>query len=313
MSKPLLTGSFVALISPMNQDYSLDFGGFRTLIEFQQENGSSGVLIMGSSGEVSTLTTEERHAIVRETIKQKRPGMEMWYGCTGPTTETTIEYVKQAGTEGADGAMIAAPSYVCASNEDIVDYFLEVADASPIPLGIYNNPPRVKTDLSAEEVLKIAKHSNVKLLKESTGRVAQVAQIARERPEMSLMCCCSPNLGLIVPTMTLGGHGTANMTGNIIPREMAMISKPWEKFEDVENFQATYLHSLPMLHYAYSAINPVPMKSLLAALGLPAGPLRKPQKHLRGAALQRGLDVVQELRLVDAYGLSPINTLAAAE
>ena len=108
MSKPLLTGSFVALISPMNKDYSLDFGGFRTLIEFQQENGSSGVLIMGSSGEVSTLTTEERHAIVRETIKQKRPGMEMWYGCTGPTTETTIEYVKQAGTEGADGAMIAA-------------------------------------------------------------------------------------------------------------------------------------------------------------------------------------------------------------
>ena len=74
MSKPLLTGSFVALISPMNQDYSLDFGGFRTLIEFQQENGSSGVLIMGSSGEVSTLTTEERHAIVRETMKQKRPG-----------------------------------------------------------------------------------------------------------------------------------------------------------------------------------------------------------------------------------------------
>ena len=68
-----------------------------------------------------------------------------------------------------------------------------------------------------------------------------------------------------------------------------------------------------MLHYAYSAINPVPMKSLLAALGLPAGPLRKPQRHLRGAALQRGLDVVQKLRLVEAYGLSPIHTLAAAE
>ncbi len=313
MSKPLLSGSFVALITPMNQDYSIDYGGFRTLIEFQRENGSSGVLIMGSSGEVSMLTTEERYAIVRETMQQKQPGMEMWYGCTGPTTEATIAYVKQAAAEGADGAMVAAPAYICASNDDIVDYFLEVADASTIPLGVYNNPPRVKTDLSAEEVLRIAAHPNVQLLKESTGRVAQAAQIARARPEMSLMCCCSPNLGLIVPTMSLGGHGTANMTGNIIPREMAVISKRWENYEDAENFQAAYLRNLPMLHYAYSAINPVPMKSLMAAMGMPAGPLRKPQKHLTGAALQRGLDAVAELGLIDTYGYAPITSLAAAE
>ncbi|MBC8238854.1 MAG: dihydrodipicolinate synthase family protein [Alphaproteobacteria bacterium] len=313
MSKPLLTGSFVALITPMNQDYSIDFGGFRTLIEFQRENSSSGVLIMGSSGEVSTLTEEERHAIVRETMKQKQPDMEMWYGCTGPTTEATIRYVKQAAAEGADGAMIAAPAYICAANEDIVEYFLEVADAATIPLGIYNNPPRVKTDLSAEEVLRIAAHPNVQLLKESTGRVAQAAQIARARPRMSLMCCCSPNLGLIVPTMSLGGHGTANMTGNIIPREMAVISKPWENFEDAQKFQAAYLRNLPMLHYAYSAINPVPIKSLMAAMGMPAGPLRKPQKHLSGQALKRGLDAVRELGLVAAYGYSPAGALAAAE
>ena len=313
MSKPLLTGSFVALITPMNQDYSIDFGGFRTLIEFQRENGSSGVLIMGSSGEVSMLAEAERHAIVRATMKQKQAGMEMWYGCTGPTTEATIRYVSQAAAEGADGAMIAAPAYICAANEDIVEYFLEVADASPIPIGIYNNPPRVKTDLSADEVLRIAEHPNVQMLKESTGRVAQVAQLARAKPNMSLMCCCSPNLGLIVPIMSLGGHGVANMTGNIIPREMAVISKPWNDFEDAQNFQAAYLRNLPMLHYAYSAINPVPMKSLMAAVGLPAGPLRKPNNALRGAALQRGLDAVRELGLVESYGFSPIGSLAAAE
>jgi 4-hydroxy-tetrahydrodipicolinate synthase len=313
MSKALLTGSFVALITPMNQDYSIDFGGFRTLIEFQRENGSSGVLIMGSSGEVSMLTAEERHAIVRETMKQKQPDMEMWYGCTGPTTEATIGYVKQAAVEGADGAMIAAPAYICAANEDIVEYFLEIADASPIPIGIYNNPPRVKTDLTADEVLTIAKHPNVQMLKESTGRVAQVAQLARAKPDMSLMCCCSPNLGLIVPIMSLGGHGVANMTGNIIPREMAVISTPWQSFDDAQAFQAAYLRNLPMLHYAYSAINPVPMKSLMAAMGMPAGPLRKPQKALHGAALQRGLDAAHELGLIQSYGFSPINSLAAAE
>jgi 4-hydroxy-tetrahydrodipicolinate synthase len=313
MSKPLLTGSFVALITPMNQDYSVDFEGFRTLIEFQRENGSSGVLIMGSSGEVSMLSEAERHAIVHETMKHKKPGMEMWYGCTGPTTEATISYVRQAAAEGADGAMIAAPAYICASNDDIVEYFLEVADASTIPLGVYNNPPRVKTDLSAAEVLRIAEHPNVQLLKESTGRVAQAALIAKDSPDMSLMCCCSPNLGLIVPTMSLGGHGTANMTGNIIPREMAIISKPWDDFDDATNFKNAYLRNLPMLHYAYTATNPVPMKSLMAALGMPAGPLRKPQKAFRGAALQRGLDAANELNLIDSYGYSPRGLLAAAE
>ena len=127
MSKALLTGSFVALITPMSRDYSIDFGGFRTLIEFQRENGSAAVLIMGSSGEVSMLSADERHAIVSETMRQKQPGLEMWYGCTGPTTEATIDYVAQAAGEGADGAVIAAPAYICAGNEDIVDYFLEVA------------------------------------------------------------------------------------------------------------------------------------------------------------------------------------------
>ena len=311
MSKRRLTGSFVALITPMNQDYSIDYEGFQTLIEFQREAGSSALLIMGSSGEVSMLTPEERHEIVSRTLAAKKPGMEMWYGCTGPTTEATIAFVQQAATEGADGAVIAAPAYICAPNEDIVRFFLDVADASPIPLGIYNNPPRVKTDLSAEEVLRIAEHPNVLVLKESTGRVAQVAQIARARPDMSLMCCCSPNLGLIVPIMTLGGHGTANMTGNIIPREMAVISTPWQSFEDTENFRDAYLRNLPMLHYTYSAINPVPVKSLMAAVGLPAGPLRRPLNALQGEALKRGLDVIRELGLDQSYGYTLPPALAA--
>ncbi len=244
MSKRRLTGSFVALITPFNQDYSLDFEGFRVLLDFHAENHTSAVLIMGSSGEVSMLTADERHAVVRETLKFRRDGMEMWYGCTGPTTEATIAYVAQAAGEGADGAVIAAPPYICAPNADIVRFFLEVADASAIPLGIYNNPPRVTTDLTAPDVLRIAAHPNVLVLKESTARVAQVAAIAAAAPDLSLMCCCSPNLGLVVATMALGGHGTANMTGNIIPREMAVISKPWESHADTIAFREAWLHNL---------------------------------------------------------------------
>ncbi len=302
--KRRITGSFVAVITPMNHDYSIDYAGFRTLLDFQREHGTSAVLIMGSSGEVSMLTPEERHTIVATTMQHRHPDMEMWYGCTGPTTEATITYVQQAAAEGADGAVIAAPPYICAGTEDIVRFFLDVADASPIPLGIYNNPPRVKTDLTAEDVLRIAKHPNVLVLKESTSRVAQVAQIARAEPDLSLMCCCSPDLGLIVPTMSLGGHGTANMTGNIIPEEMSVISTPWRDQDDAERFRAAYLRNLPMLHFTYSAVNPIPVKSLLAAVGMPAGPLRKPLRALEGEALEHGIQIARDLGLDRKYGYS---------
>ena len=313
MSKRRLTGSFVALITPFNADYSLDFEGFRTLIEFHDENLTSALLILGSSGEVSMLSPEERHQVVRESLKFRKPGMEMWYGCTGPTTEATIAYVAQAAAEGADGAVIAAPPYICAPNADIVRFFLDVADAATIPLGIYNNPPRVQTDLTAEDVLQIAAHPNVLVLKESTARTAQVAQIAAAEPDLSLMCCCSPNLGLVVPMMSLGGHGTANMTGNVIPREMAVISKPWESHQDTLAFREAWLRNLPMLHYAYSAVNPIPVKSLMAAVGLPAGPLRKPLNAYEGEALEKGLQIARDLGLDRTYGFDLGRGLQAAE
>ena len=309
-----ITGSFVALITPMNADYSVDMAGFRTLLGFQRDAGTAAVLIMGSSGEVSMLTQEERHRIVAETMRMKEGSLEHWYGCTGATTEATIDYVKQAAAEGADGAVIAAPAYICASTGDIVRFFLDVADASPIPIGIYNNPPRVQTDLSADEILQIAAHPNVTVNKESTGRVAQVAQVCAAKPEISIMCCCSPNLGLIVPTMALGGHGTANMTGNIIPREMVEISTPWDDPAQPAKFREAYLENLPMLHYVYSAINPVPVKTLMAEVGLPAGPMRKPLNALTGEHLARGLRIVRDLGLEEKYGYRvPDAALLAAE
>jgi 4-hydroxy-tetrahydrodipicolinate synthase len=310
--KARVTGSFVALVTPMNADYSIDYAGFAELLAFQRAHGTAAVLIMGSSGEVSMLTPEERHAIVRETMRHRQPGMPQWYGCTGATTEATIAYVRQAAAEGADGAVIAAPSYICAPNADIVRFFLDVADASPIPIGVYNNPPRVKTDLEVADILRLAEHPRIAVLKESTARVGQVGQVCAAGPDLSIMCCCSPNLGLVVPTMSLGGHGTANMTGNIIPAEMAAISTPWgEDGAQALRFRAAYLHALPMLHFVYSAINPVPVKSLMAAVGLPAGPLRRPLSGLEPAHLARGIAIARALGLDARYGLRLDPALAA--
>ena len=295
-------GSFVALVTPMNTDGSVDLEGFRTLLQFHAENGTEAVLIMGSTGEVSMLSADEKKQIVTETAKMKSDGILRYYGCTGNNTQATIDMVRFAKAEGGDGAIIAAPAYICASNDDITDYVEEVCDAADFPIGFYNNPPRVKTDLHWNDLLRLAKHPNMVVLKESTTRVGQVAQMCAARPDLSIMCCCSPNLGLVVPTMSLGGDGTANMTGNIIPREFATISKPWENSEDAQNFKDAYLHNLEMLHYAYSTINPVAIKSLMQAVGLPSGPLRKPLKPLDGAALQRGVEIAARLGLDRVYG-----------
>jgi 4-hydroxy-tetrahydrodipicolinate synthase len=300
--KHRVTGSFVALITPMNADCSIDFGGIRTLVDFHREHGTSAVLLMGSSGEVSMLSPEERHAIVAESMRARPDGMEMWFGCTGATTEATIAYVQQAAAEGADGAIVAAPSYIHASRSEIARFFLDVADAAAIPIGIYNNPPRVGTDLHTEELVTLAAHPNIVVLKESTTRVGQVAQMAASGADISLMCCCSPHLGLIVPTMALGGHGTANVTGNLIPREMAVISTPWQGPDDAARFRDAYLSALPMLEFAYSAVNPVPVKSLMGAMGMPAGPMRRPLSLLEGDALERGLEVARKLELDRVYG-----------
>ena len=198
MPKTRIAGSFVALITPFNKDGSVDFEGFRTLLRFQEDHGTAAVLIMGSTGEVSMLSPAERQQIIVETARMKTGRMQFFYGCTGNSTAATIEYLKFARGNGADGAILAAPAYICASEADIEAYFLEVADATDLPLGIYNNPPRVKTDLHWDSLLRIFRHPNYVVHKESTTRVGQVAQVLRGRPDVSVMCCDSPNLGLVV-------------------------------------------------------------------------------------------------------------------
>jgi 4-hydroxy-tetrahydrodipicolinate synthase len=302
MAKMRIEGSFVALITPFNTDGSVDFGAFRTLLDWHAANGTSAVLIMGSTGEVSMLSPEERRAIVERTAAMKDGRMRFFYGCTGASTDATVGYLRHARAAGADGAILAAPAYICAPEDDIEAYFAECADAVELPIGIYNNPPRVKSDLHWDHLLRLMRHPNIVVLKESTTRVGQVAQVLAARPDAAVMCCDSPNLGLVVPTMSLGGHGTANMTGNIDPAGMVELSRPWNTPEQSVTFREAYLRLLPLLHFTYSAINPVAVKSLMKAVGLPAGDLRRPLTGLKPDHLARGVAIVRALGLDARYG-----------
>src|ERR1700739_631854 len=313
MPKQKITGSFCALITPVNKGGSVDFAAFKSLLAFQEQHGTKAVLIMGSTGETSMLSPEEKKKFIVETAKMKTAKMPIFFGCTANNTEATIANVKFAKDNGADGAILAAPAYICAPESDIERFFLDVADTTDLPLGIYNNPPRGKSDLHWDHLLRIFKHPNYVVHKESTARVGQVAQVLAAKPKVSVMCCDSPNLGLVVPTMSLGGHGTANMTGNIAPTELAIIPTRWTGSAEAENYKTTYHKLLPLLHFSYSPINPVAVKSLMKALSLPAGGLRKPLTNLDGEALAKGVRIVQELGLDKQYGykVGPISAVAA--
>lgn len=299
-----VAGSFVALVTPFNVDGTVDYAAFDELLAWHATHGTAAVLIMGSTGEVSMLTPEERRTIVECTVSMRKGQMQLWYGCTGGSTDQSIAYLEHARANGADGAILAAPAYICAPEDDIERFFLECADAVEIPLGIYNNPPRVKSDLHWNHLLRLLKHPNIAVLKESTTRVGQVAQVLRAKPDAAIMCCDSPNLGLVVPTMSLGGHGTANMSGNLDPAGMARLSTPWADAGQSEIFRETYLRMLPLLHFTYSAINPVAVKSLMKAVGMPVGALRRPLSGLDEAALAAGIRAVKELELDKQYGWS---------
>jgi 4-hydroxy-tetrahydrodipicolinate synthase len=290
------------MITPFDSDGAIDYGALAELIEFQRANGTAALLFMGSTGEVSMLTAEERRELIETTVAMRPAGLPFFYGCTGATTEATIELTRFAEASGADGAIITAPSYICAPTDDLVAFFLEVGDSVDLPLGIYNNPPRVGSDLHWDQLLRIFEHPNYVVHKESTTRVGQVAQMLSAKPDAAIMCCDSPNLGLVLPTMSLGGHGTANMTGNIAPCELATISTPWERYDDAVAFKDTYLRILDLWHFVYAWTNPVALKSLMGALGLPTGRLRRPLRPLEGEPLERGLRIVRELGLAEQYG-----------
>src|SRR6516165_9674672 len=137
-----LSGSFVALITPFNKDGSVDFAAFRSLLKFQEDHGTAAVLVMGSTGETSMLSPEEKNKIIVETAKMKTTKMPIFFGCTANNTETTIANVRFAKDNGADGAILAAPAYICAPEVDIERFFLDVADATDLPRQPESGPRR---------------------------------------------------------------------------------------------------------------------------------------------------------------------------
>lgn len=298
MYKP--TGSWVAIPTPFNQDESVDFEGFKTLIDFQAENGTSCLLVLGSAGETTLLSTGEKEAIIRSVIRYARGKIPAFFGTTCPSTRDTISLSRFAESEGADGVVLTVPPYLLPPQEAAFEHFLAVGKSIGIPFGIYNNPSRVGVHVEPETIARLHRECpNFVADKEAMPKVSQLAEvIAKTGGNVHVLCCDFPKYSIVLPTLALGGHGTANIGGNVIPREMAEMSRPWTSIEQVEKCRSLYFKYYDLLKALYTFSNPIVLKAALNLMGLPSGRPRRPYPEYTGQKLEELKKLMTELGIL---------------
>ena len=297
-------GSWVALITPFDAEGKLDIQGFERLVDFQVSNGTGGLLLMGSTGEPTSLAQEERRAIIQEMAPYCRGKIPVFFGVTCGSTDMTIELAQFAQEKGADGILVVVPPYIAPPQSAVFDYLKTVCRSVDISVAIYNNPARVIVNIDPPTIARLVEACpNLVADKEAVPSVVQLASVMEgTKGRLRLLCCDAPNYALVIPTLGMGGHGTANVTGNVAPREMAELSKPWGSWEDVVKGRSLYFEYLPLMEAAYSATNPVAIKAMVKLMALPSGDPRPPLPKIEGNKLKPLEEVIGRFKLREKYG-----------
>ncbi|HUV74418.1 MAG TPA: 4-hydroxy-tetrahydrodipicolinate synthase [Anaerolineae bacterium] len=296
-------GSWVAIPTPFTEDDEVDFPGFEKLVDFQAEHGTNGLLLMGSTGESTALTIEERREILDRVLAYAKDRIPVLAGTTCGNTKLTIELSQYAQQAGADGLLLVVPPYLKPTQDGVYEHLKSVAEAVDIPVAIYNNPGRVGVNIEPATVVALAELPNLVADKEAMPNISQLVQIRRQAGDkINLLCCDAPGFSLIVPTLALGGHGTANISGNAIPQEMVEMSRPWLSWEDVQRTRELLFEYYSLMAALYSLPNPIVVKAALRLLGLPAGHVRRPLLDMEERQTQDLRALMDRMGVMDKYG-----------
>lgn len=304
MLKP--TGSWVAMPTPFKPDNSIDYDGFEVLIERQIKYGTSQLFVLGSCGETSLLTPEEKETIVKETVKMTKGRIPVFFNASANTTEASVEFARFIEGEGGDGVIFTVPPYVLIPQGAAYEHLDTCMGSVRIPCGIYNNPSRIGVFVEAKTISALSeKHPNFIVDKEAMPHVKQLVQVKRLcGDKIHILCCDYPAYSIVIPTLAVGGNGTANIGGNIIPEEVALFSRPWDSVEVMERCRELYFRYYPLLESLYELSNPIVVKAALRILGLPGGHLRRPYLDFAGPKYDDLERLMDELGVIEKYGRS---------
>ncbi|MFS8369769.1 4-hydroxy-tetrahydrodipicolinate synthase [Acetobacter indonesiensis] len=289
MSDTVFTGSITALITPMNRDGSLDFNAFENLVNWQIEEGTSGLCAMGTTGESPTLSHDEHHAVVERTIKVSAGRVPVIAGAGSNSTSEAIDLAKHAEKAGASAALVVTPYYNKPTQEGLYRHFMAVADAISIPVILYNIPGRSVVDITVETMARLAKHGNITGVKDATANLLRPLQVRRAVTKRFNQL--SGEDGTAVAFLASGGDGCISVTANIAPALCAEVQKAWQEGRAADAV-AIQDKLLPLHDALFCESNPAPAKYAASLLGiagettrLPLAPLTEASRQLVRSAL----------------------------
>ena len=273
MKKPVFTGAAVAIITPMRADGSVDFEELGRIIDDQIDNGTDAIVICGTTGESPTMTDEEHTACIRYAVKKTAGRVPVIAGTGSNDTKYAIWLSQQAEADGADALLLVTPYYNKTSQAGLIAHYTAIADAVHLPCILYNVPSRTGCNLTPATLAELAKHPNINAVKEASGNISQVAEIA---------AACGDNLNIysgnddqIVPLLALGGKGVISVLSNVAPHYTHDICAKWFA-GDTAGSLAMQLAALPLCKALFADVNPIPVKWAMNRLGWHAGACRLP-------------------------------------
>ena len=273
MKNTLFTGMATAIVTPMKNDGSVDYEAMGRFIDFQIENGINALVVMGTTGENATLEPEEQKEVIAFTVKKTAGRVPVIAGTGTNNTAHVLENTKNACEVGVDGILVVTPYYNKATQTGLIKHFTMIADASEVPVILYNVPGRTGCALTPKTIAALAEHPNIVGLKEATGNMSQMVEI---------MNLCGDKIdvysgedALTVPMMAMGGSGTISVLSNIMPAETVAMTDAC-KAGDFKTAAAMQCKFMPLINALFSQVNPIPVKAAAAALGFGDDALRMP-------------------------------------
>ena len=268
-----LKGSIVALVTPFNEDGSVNFDVLGELIEFHIANKTDAILILGTTGESSTMSHEEDDAVCEYTVKRVAGRVPVIAGSGSNCTETMLEKSLRYEELGADGLLVISPYYNKANDEGMYRHFKTVADAVKIPLILYNVPGRTGCSISENVVARLKGHPNVMGIKEASGNISYAAKLAKHLSDDFVMY--SGNDDMIVPMMSLGSSGVISVLANCMPKETHDMVFAYLN-GDTKTATKLQLDLLEFVNNLFIEVNPIPVKEALNLMGMNVGGYRLP-------------------------------------
>ena len=266
-------GTGVALITPFNEDFSVDYKSLENIVEFTLSNGADFLVALGTTSEAPTLTVEEKDNVLKSIIKSANGRCPIMLGMGGNNTMSLLNSIKNQDFNGVDGILSVVPYYNKPNQRGMKAHFEMVADNSPVPVVLYNVPGRVGVNLQASTCVELAEHPNIIAVKEASGNLQQIMEILRDKP--SDFDVLSGDDGITQPMMALGAKGVISVAANGYPELFCKMVKSMMT-HDNETALSLHYKILKMNNLIFADGNPAGIKCLMAYRNLCKNVLRLP-------------------------------------